>query len=111
MMSGKYFLGALAVRSLFPDAIALSQLCRHHHIRRLALFGSTLRGDNRPGSDIDLLAEFEPGREPGLLRLAQIEDELAVQLGGRPVDLRTMGDLSVHFRDRVLTEAVVQYPA
>lgn len=38
----------------------LAQLCRRHHIRRLSLFGSALRGEERPNSDVDLLVEFEP---------------------------------------------------
>lgn len=63
----------------------------------------------RPDSDIDLLVEFEPGWEPGLLGLATMEAELAALLGGKKVDLRTPQDLSRHFRDRVLRTAEVQY--
>jgi predicted nucleotidyltransferase len=77
---------------LFSDAAALAALCGRHHIRHLALFGSTLRGTDRPDSDVDLLVEFEVGREPGLLRLAGIEAELSALIGGRPVDLRTAQD-------------------
>lgn len=93
-------------------AIAEEQLagfCRKQHIRRLSLFGSRLAGTARPDSDIDLLVEFEPGWEPGLLGLATMEAELAAMLGGKKVDLRTPQDLSRHFRDQVLRTAEVQY--
>lgn len=96
---------------VFRDDAALEAICRRYHIRRLALFGSTLKGTNRPDSDIDLLVEFETGREPGLLRLARIEAELSELLGGRPVDLRTAQDLSRFFRDEVVRTAEVQFEA
>ena len=83
--------------------------CQKHHIRRLALFGSMLRDDFGPSSDVDLLVEFEPGRVPGLLRLAAMERELSAMIGGRRVDIRTPRDLSRYFRDDVIAEAVVQY--
>jgi len=60
---------------------------------------------------VDLLVEFEPGKTPGLLRLAEIEFELSALLGGRRVDLRTPGDLSPYFRDEVLQNAELQYAA
>ncbi len=87
----------------------LARFCGERHIRRLSLFGSTLEGTARPDSDIDLLVEFEPGSEPGLLELAAMEAELAALLGGKKVDLRTPGDLSRHFREKVLRPAEVQY--
>jgi predicted nucleotidyltransferase len=89
----------------------LAQFCRRHHIRWLALFGSALKGAARPDSDIDLLVEFEPGFEPGLLGLAALAEELAARLGGRPVDLRTPRDLSRYFRDEILRTAEVHYAA
>ncbi len=98
-------------RRLFRDRRALAELCRRHHIRRLALFGSVLKGMADETSDVDLLVEFEPGREPGLIGLAQIEAELSTLLGGRKVDLRTPRDLSRHFRDAVLHSAEEQYAA
>lgn len=67
---------------LVSDLEALGSLCRRHHIRRLALFGSTLKGRARPDSDVDVLVEFEPGREPGLMRLAGIEADFSRLLGG-----------------------------
>lgn len=93
------------------DREVLAEFCRRHHIRRLSLFGSLLKGTARPDSDIDLLVEFEPGREPGLLELAGMEIELSQRLGGRRVDLRTPKDLSRYFRDDVLRTAEVQYAA
>jgi uncharacterized protein len=93
------------------DKEALAELCRRHHIRRLSLFGSVLKGAAWPDSDVDLLVEFVPGKEPGLLGLAAIEIELSQLLGGCPVDLRTPHDLSKYFRDEVLRTAEVQYEA
>ncbi len=98
-------------RSLFTDPAALKSVCRRHHIRQLSLFGSTLKGTDRPDSDVDLLVEFEPGFTPGLIRLAGIAMELSELLGGRQVDLRTAGDLSRYFRDEVVRTAEVQYAA
>lgn len=96
---------------LFYDKEALDRLCRQHRIRRLALFGSVLKGTDGPDSDVDLLVEFEAGAVPGFLRLARIQGELSSLLGGRPVDLRTPQDLSRYFRDEVLREAEVQFAA
>ena len=93
----------------FPSAV-LAAFCRRHHIRRLSLFGSILRDSFRADSDVDMLVEFDAEHVPGLLRLAAMERELS-EIIGRQVDLRTPGDLSRHFRDRVLAEAEVQYAA
>jgi len=75
----------------------------------LALFGSALRPDFGPESDIDVLVEFEPGRTPGLLGMARMERELSALFEERKVDLRTPEDLSRYFRQKVLEEAEVQY--
>lgn len=99
------------ITSVFADASRLAEICRHRHITRLALFGSRLKGTGHPDSDIDLLVEFEPGKEPGLLRLAAIEAELSALAGGLRIDLRTAQDLSRHFRDDVVRTAQVQYAA
>jgi uncharacterized protein len=87
----------------------LSAFCQKHFIRKLSFFGSVLREDFNPESDIDVLVEFIPGRTPGFLRLARIERELSELLNGRRVDLRTPQDLSQYFRDEVLALAQVQY--
>ena len=86
----------------------IAELCRKHHIHRLAFFGSVLRDDFRPDSYVDLLVEFEPGQTPGLVTLAGMEIELS-ELLGRQVDLRTPADLSRYFRQEVLDIAQVQY--
>ena len=92
------------------DKKKISEFCRRHHIRRLALFGSVLRDDFRPDSDVDVLVEFEPGCVPGLIRLAGMEIELSAMVG-RKVDLRTPAEISRYFRERVLGTAEVQYNA
>jgi predicted nucleotidyltransferase len=85
----------------------IAEFCRRHHIRRLSLFGSVLRGDFRPESDVDVLVEFEPGHVPGFEFIA-IQDELT-DLLGRRVDLNTPACLSRYFRERVLSQAEVQF--
>jgi uncharacterized protein len=101
-----------------PDAVTrrfrvspatLAGFCRKHHIARLSLFGSVLRKDFGPESDIDVLVEFEPGHVPGF-GITGMENELS-KLAGRRIDLRTAGDLSRYFRERVVREAVVEYAA
>lgn len=86
---------------------AIAAFCRRHHIRKLALFGSVLRADFRPDSDVDVLVEFEPTHVPGLAFFA-MQEELSTILG-RPVDLNTPNFLSRYFRGQVLTQAQVQY--
>jgi len=85
----------------------IHDFCRRHHIRRLALFGSVLRDDFGPSSDVDVLVEFEPGHVPGLAFFA-MERELS-EIVGRKVDLNTPQFLSRYLRDRVQAEAEVQY--
>ena len=87
----------------------LAAFCRANGIRRLSVFGSALRDDFGPDSDIDLLVEFDPERIPGLIRLAGMELELSALFDGRKVDLRTPQDLSRYFRLKVMSEAEVQY--
>ena len=98
-------------RRLNLDEATLDELCRRHRIRRLALFGSVLKGTERPDSDVDLLVEFFPEARPTLLDMAQIEIELSELLGGRKVDLRTAEDLSRYFRDEEVRTAEPQYVA
>ena len=88
---------------------ALAAFCKEHGIARLSIFGSALRDDFGPESDIDVLVEFEPDRTPGLLGVAGMELELSELFGGRKVDLRTPEDLSRYFRQDVLDTAEVQY--
>jgi hypothetical protein len=85
----------------------IAEFCARYRIRRLALFGSVLRPDFRPESDVDVLVEFEPGASIGYFALARIERELSILLGGRKVDLRTPQDLSRYFRSSVIAGAYV----
>lgn len=91
------------------DSEALSEMCRRWGIRRLALFGSVLRDDFRPDSDIDILVDFLPGRTPGFFALFDVQEELSGLWGGRSVDLRTPQDLSRHIRDRVVADSQSLY--
>lgn len=86
----------------------IAEFCQRHHIQKLSLFGSVLRDDFRPDSDVDVLVEFEPGKTPGFA-IVKMQLELSEMLNGREVDLRTPQELSRYFRDRVMAEAVVQY--
>lgn len=95
--------------AIHVDRDQLAELCRRHHIRRLALFGSVLRPDFRPDSDVDVLVEFAPGHTPGFAFFG-IQDELS-ELMGRRVELHTPGFLSPYFRDRVRAEAEDLYAA
>lgn len=85
----------------------LADFCRRHHVVRLSVFGSALRDDFRPDSDVDVLVEFAPGKAPGLA-FFRMQDELS-SLIGRRVDLNTPGFLSDQFRDEVLASARVLY--
>jgi len=87
----------------------LAAFCGRHHIRRLAIFGSALRDDFGPESDLDVLVDFMPGHVPGFFRLFEMEEELSGLFGGRKVELRTPEDLSRYFRDQVVATAEVQY--
>ena len=86
----------------------IADFCRRHHIRRLSVFGSALRGELLPQSDIDFLVEFDPEHVPGLIRLAAMERELS-EIIGRKADVRTEEDLSRYFRKQVVESAEVQY--
>lgn len=91
------------------DRDSLADFCHRNGIRKLSLFGSVLRDDFRPDSDVDVLVEFDPEHVPGLIRFIQIEDELSALLGGRRVDLVTAGFLNRRIRSRVLAEAEDRY--
>jgi hypothetical protein len=99
---------AMGNNLLIPKS-RLGEFCRRHQIRKLAFFGSVLRPDFRPESDIDVLVEFEAGSKVGFFELYDLEQELSGILGGRKIDLRTPADLSRYFRDEVVAHAEVQY--
>jgi len=96
-------------KSLTINKDEIAEFCRRHHIRRLALFGSALRDDFGPESDVDVLVDFVPGHIPGFFKLFEMEEELSGLFGGRKVDMRTPEDLSRYFRDKVVATAEVQY--
>ena len=92
------------------DHDAVSAFCRRHHIKRLALFGSILRADFGPESDIDVLVEFQAGHVPGL-KFVSIERKLSGLLHGRRVDMVTPKFLNPRIRDQVLGTAEPLYIA
>jgi hypothetical protein len=87
---------------------AIAEFCQRNHIHKLALFGSVLRDDFRPDSDLDVLVEFEPGHEVGFFRFIDMQMELSTLLG-RAIDLNTPQDLSRYFRQKVVDSAQVLY--
>ncbi len=88
----------------------VQEFCKKHHVQRMALFGSVLRNDFTPDSDVDVLVSFDPKARVGLIRFSGMEHELS-ELLGRRVDLNTEQSLSRYFRDDVLTEAETIYDA
>ncbi|MGA7616691.1 MAG: nucleotidyltransferase family protein [Thermoanaerobaculia bacterium] len=92
------------------DSGALRAFCERHHITRLSLFGSALRGELSESSDIDVLVEFDPAHIPGFFGIIEMEEELTGMFH-RKVDLRTARDLSRHFRAEVIREAKPLYEA
>ena len=88
----------------------LIEFCERNRIRKLSVFGSAMRGQLGPDSDIDVLVEFEQGHTPGLFSIIKMEMELTEMLG-KKVDLRTPEDLSQYFRDEVVQNAKLQYEA
>ena len=91
------------------DQEKLAEICRRHRIRKLSLFGSVLRDDFHPDSDVDVLVDFEPGYTTGLFGLANLEKELSSLLGGRKVDLILENAVNRWIRRQVLSEAEVRY--
>ncbi|HET7738570.1 MAG TPA: nucleotidyltransferase family protein [Tepidiformaceae bacterium] len=98
----------MAQSNIVIDRDAIAAFCEKHRIRWLALFGSVLRDDFGPDSDVDVLVQFEPGVRIGLIGLAGLEMELS-ELLGRRADIRMPEDLSRYFRDRVVSGAEVWY--
>ena len=90
------------------DRAKLADFCRRHHIRKLSLFGSVLREDFGPHSDVDVLVEFAPGHTPGL-DIVDMGEELSALLGGRRVDMVNPKYLNQRLKSRVLDMAEVQY--
>ena len=99
---------AMLVR-IHVDETRITAFCKRNGIRRFAFFGSVLRPDFGPESDVDVLVDFDPESVPGLLGIARMERELSGYLAGRKVDIRTREDLSRYFRQRVVDESEVLY--
>lgn len=93
----------------FPEQ-KIAEFCARHGVSRLSLFGSILRDDFRPDSDVDMLVEFLPGRTPGVIGFGGMILELSA-IVGRTVDLRTPFDLSRHFLPLVMKEARLLHAA
>jgi predicted nucleotidyltransferase len=93
--------------AISPDQLA--EFCRRHHILRLSFFGSALREDFSPESDVDVLVEFEPGYVPGFIRLFEIEQEFSGLIGGAKPDFVTFKALNHRIQDGVPAEAEIQY--
>jgi uncharacterized protein len=94
--------------TIFIPEKELVEFCRRNHISKLSFFGSILSEEFGPNSDIDILVEFEPGHTPGF-SLIRMQDELSSLFGGREVDLVTSKFLNKRIRNKVISEAVVQY--
>ena len=88
----------------------IADFCRRHHIRKFAFFGSVLRNDFHPDSDVDVLVEFEPDYRLGLFELIRMQREFSEMIG-READFRTPEDIGRYMRDRVIAESEVQYAA
>jgi hypothetical protein len=98
------------ISNLSIDREAIAEFCRRNHIRRLALFGSVLRPDFSPESDVDVLVEFEPGHAVGFA-IFDLEEGLSRLLGGRRVDLVSRKYLNFRLRDRILASSEPLYDA
>ena len=87
----------------------IALICQKWNIQKLSLFGSVLRDDFTPTSDIDILIEFQTGKTIGFLKLHQLEQELSKIFDGRAIDLVTLKSINHRLRDRILAEAEVYY--
>ena len=92
------------------DGASLAEVCRRYGVKELSVFGSAVRGEMRPESDVDIMVEFEPGVRTGLIKFESLAGELE-SLAGRRVDLVTKGGLKPWVRSQVLKDARVVYAA
>ena len=91
------------------DLTALGDICRTFRVRRLSVFGSIARGEQRPDSDVDLLVEYESGFTPSLFRVVELSEKLRPVFGGRNVDLVLPAEVHWFIRDQVLNSAQTIY--
>ena len=98
----------MVARNVPVSKAEIGDFCRRHHVRKLSVFGSVLREDFRPESDVDILVRFDPDHSVGF-RIFDMEDELSRLFDGRRVDIVNEKFLNRCLRDRILSESVVQY--
>jgi uncharacterized protein len=101
----------MKVKNIEIPIAKIKQFCQRYHINKFALFGSVLRNDFTPNSDIDVLVEFQSGHTPGFIKLHQIQEEISQLFEGREIDLVTPKFLNYQIRDRILSEMEVYYVA
>ncbi len=94
--------------AMVVDPEAIRQFCEENHVLELSLFGSVVREDFGPESDVDVLVEFAPGRAASLFRLVKMQEHLSAVFGRR-VDLVSKRGLSRHLRERILRSREVLY--
>jgi uncharacterized protein len=94
---------------LAKDIRELESVCRRYGVRRLSLFGSAVRGELGPDSDVDFLVEYDPSKRPGMVEMQELEDRLSAIYGGRKVDLVNPKYLNPRLKKRILAEAQLQY--
>ena len=92
------------------DAAKLAELCQRYGVIELSLFGSVVRGEMGPDSDIDVMVEFDPAARIGILKFESLVEDLEA-LAGRKIDLVTKSGLKPWVRPEVLREARVIYAA
>ncbi len=97
-----------SIPSLPVDRAKLDELCREYNVKRLAVFGSYLRGEQTPMSDLDLLVEFEPEATVGLFAFVRLQRQLG-EVFGKTVDLNSAGFLNKAFRENVVQHAQALY--
>lgn len=101
----------MKIRNIEIPIYQIRKLCQKYHINKFALFGSVLRDDFNPDSDIDVLVEFHPEYIPGFIKLHQIQAEISQIFNGRKIDLVTPKFLNYQIKDKILAEMEVYYVA
>ena len=101
----------MKIKNIKVPVYQIKQLCEKYHINKFALFGSVLRDDFNPDSDIDVLVEFQPEHTPGFIKLYQIQEEISQIFNGRKIDLVTPKFLNYQIKDKILAEMEVCYVA
>jgi predicted nucleotidyltransferase len=87
----------------------LKPVCDANHVKRLRVFGSVSRGEQRPDSDVDILVDYEPGYVPTLFTMENLQQQLSQLFDGRQIDLMRPQDVHWFIRKSVLSSAQVLY--